>query len=91
VLQAEIVVRSSIKDVKMDVEAANWSLLLKVGVNVTLFSVFGGSCVVDERGDNFVAGELISSRDRDILLQLLQAETVGSSFEDVKMDEEAAS
>ena len=47
--------------------------------------------MVDERGGNVLAGELISSWDTDILLQLLQAETVGSSFEDVKMDEEAAS
>lgn len=47
--------------------------------------------MVDERGDHVAAGELISSRDTDILLQVLQAETVGSSFEDVKMDEEAAS
>lgn len=47
--------------------------------------------MVDERGGNVLAGELISSWNTDILLQVLQAETVGSSFEDVKMDEEAAS
>ena len=35
VLQAEIVVRSSVEDVKMDVEAARLSWLLKVGVNFT--------------------------------------------------------
>lgn len=47
--------------------------------------------MVDERGGNVLVGELISSWNTDILLQVLQAETVGSSFEDVKMDEEAAS
>ena len=53
--------------------------------------MFGTSCLIDERGHNVVAGEPTSPRDRDVLLQVLQAEIVRSSFEDVKMDEEAAS
>lgn len=42
-----------------------------------------------ERGYNVVAGELISPR--DILLQVLQAEIVRRSLENVKVDEETAS
>lgn len=72
--------------------ALNNEMLLQQAKLIIDLPVFGGaSCMVDERGDNVVAGELISSRDRDILLQVLQAETVVRSFEDVKMDEEAAS
>ena len=50
--------------------------------------MFGTSCLIDERGYNVVAGEISP---RDILLQVLQAEIVLRSFEDVKVDEEVAS
>ena len=50
--------------------------------------VFGTSCMIDEREDNVVAGVLISPG--DILLQVLQAEIARRSFEDDKVDEEAA-
>lgn len=47
--------------------------------------------MIDERGDKVVDGELISLRERDILIQVLQAEIVFRiSTEDVKMDVEAA-
>ena len=42
----------------------------------------------DEREDNVVAGVLIYPR--DIILQVLQIEIVRRSFEDDKVDEEAA-
>ena len=46
--------------------------------------------MIDERGDKVVAGELISSRDVDILLQVLQVEiVVRVSIEDVNVDVEA--
>ena len=46
--------------------------------------------MIDERGDKVVAGELISSRDVDILLQVLQVEIiVRVSIEDVNVDVEA--
>lgn len=44
--------------------------------------------MIDEREDNVVAGVLISPG--DILLQVLQAEIARRSFEDDKVDEEAA-
>lgn len=66
-------------------------MLLQQAKLITDLPVFGRGCMVDERGGNVLAGELISSWGTDILLQLLQAETVAGSFEDVKMDEEAAS
>ena len=47
--------------------------------------------MIDERGDKVVADEIISPRDRDVSLQVLQAEiVVCSSIDDVKMDVEAA-
>ena len=47
--------------------------------------------MIDERWDKAVGGELRSPRNRDIPLQVLQAEiVVRSSIEDVKMDVEAA-
>ena len=47
--------------------------------------------MIDNRGEKVVAGELISSRDSDILLQVLQVETVVRvSMEDVNVDVEAS-
>lgn len=47
--------------------------------------------MIDERGDGVVAGELIWSRDGDILLQVLQIEiVVRVSMEDVNVDVEAS-
>lgn len=47
--------------------------------------------MIDERGDKVVAGELISSRDSDILLQVLQVEiVVRVSIENVNTDVEAS-
>ena len=47
--------------------------------------------MIDERGDKVVAGELISSRDSDILLQVLQVEiVVRVSIEDVSIEVEAS-
>ena len=47
--------------------------------------------MIDDRGEKVVAGELISSRDGDILLQVLQVETVVRvSMEDVNVDVEAS-
>lgn len=46
--------------------------------------------MIDERGDKVVAGELISSRDVDILLQVLQVEIVlRVSIEEVSIDVKA--
>lgn len=53
-------------------------------------SAFGTSSMIDERGDKVVAGELISSRDVDILLQVLQVEIVlRVSIEEVSIDVKA--
>ena len=47
--------------------------------------------MIDERGEKVVAGELISSRDGDILLQVLQVEiVVRVSMEDVNVDVKAS-
>ena len=47
--------------------------------------------MIDERGDKVFAGNLIFSRDSEILLQALQAEiVVRVSLEDVKIDVEAS-
>ena len=47
--------------------------------------------MIDERGDKVVAGELISSRDSDILLQVLQVEiVVRVSIKDVSIEVEAS-